>query len=153
MHHLFGQAQGQTGLPNLIFEQVSQGLYQLKSHGGRKPAHVVMRLYLCRGSVFVRLAFYNVRIEGSLGKELHLAQSFSGDIFKNVYELFAYDVALSFRVGYAGKLAEEALLRVYGRFRLRPRFLSNTFRTRSGSSRRMSPLLTKIQVSWLPTAL
>ena len=106
--HFPGQPQLQTHFPNLILEEVAQRLNQLQLHVFGKAAHVMMSLDSGRVPVVRGFTFDDIRIQGSLGQKLGVAQ-LRGDFLKNADEFLADGLALGFRVGDSFQPGQEPL--------------------------------------------
>ena len=96
-------------LADFVLEKVSERLNELKVHILWQAAHVVVAFDYC--GVF-GAALDNIWINGSLEEVINIFQ-LAGFFFKNTDKLFADDLALAFRIIYAGQLAEEAVFAVY----------------------------------------
>ena len=105
------QAQFAANLTHLILEQVAQGLHQLlEVHSIGQAADIVVALD--DGGFAAQAALHNVRIDGALCQEIHLADLLCL-LLKDADELLADDLALALGLGNTGQLAEIAVAGIH----------------------------------------
>src|SRR5450830_1420183 len=103
--HVVRQAERDAELAHFVLEQFAQGFQQLQIQGFRQAAHVVVAL---DGLAFLALAgaLDHVRVNRALGQPLG-ARQVLGVSLEHFDEFAADDLALGFRVGHAGQVAQE----------------------------------------------
>ena len=105
------QAQFAANLTHLILKQVAQGLHQLlKVHGIGQAADIVVALD--DGGFAAQAALHNVRVDGALCQEIHLADLLCL-LLKDADELLADDFTLALGLGNTGQLAEIAVAGIH----------------------------------------
>ncbi len=107
-HNILRQSQIFADMADLIFKQIAQRLNQLKSQLCRQPPDIVMQFYICRRTAIFRTRLDNIRIKGTLGKELGI-WNLRRLRLKSLDKLRADYLALLLRVRYTGQCPQKLL--------------------------------------------